>query len=49
MARIQTRRTVSMSREAYDKIRAHSEAVGMSMSQIIEEWVAALPQPETKK
>lgn len=46
MARIQTRRSVSMSREAYDKITAEAERRGVPRSQIVEEWIAALPEPK---
>lgn len=46
MAKKQTRRSVSMSREAYDKIKKHSEDTGKPMSWILEEWIAALPEPK---
>lgn len=37
MAKVQTRRTVSLTRNFYDRLRAHCEASGESMAQFVEQ------------
>lgn len=36
MAKVQTRRGISFNRDVYDRIRAHCEAKGISMSSFVE-------------
>lgn len=49
MAIKQTRRSVSMSRETYDKMKAEAARRGVPMSWLLEELVAALPKTEPAK
>lgn len=48
MSTKQTRRSISVSEGAYQKLRGHSEATGKPMSQIVEDWIEthlSLPSP----
>lgn len=49
MARVQTRKSVSMTREHYDALKAEAARRGVPMSQIVTEWVEALPKTEPAK
>ena len=41
MANKQTRRTISLSRDGYDRLRAHCEANGIAMSAFVEREINA--------
>lgn len=50
MAKKQTRRGISMSRLTYDKFKAHSERVGLPMSQVMEALIEKhIPAQEPTK
>ncbi len=46
MSKVQTRRSISVRGETRDKLRTIAEQRGVSMSQIVEAWIAELPEPE---
>lgn len=49
MAKHRTRRSVSMSNRHYDALKAEADRRGVPMSQIVTEWVDALPKTEPAK
>ena len=49
MAKVQTRKSVSMTREHYDVLKAAATKRGVPMSQIVTAWVDALPKTEPAK